>query len=74
MKYIVVLADGMADEPIKAFGGKTPVMAAHNPVMNDLCRLSATGLVHTVPQGFHPGSEIANMNILGYEPAKYFQP
>lgn len=73
MKYIVVLADGMADEPIKAFGGKTPVMAAHNPVMNDLCRLSATGLVHTVPQGFHPGSEIANMNILGYEPAKYFQ-
>ncbi|MGQ1946603.1 cofactor-independent phosphoglycerate mutase [Geofilum sp. OHC36d9] len=72
MKYIVVLADGMADEPIEAFGGLTPVMAANTPVMDDICRLSATGLVHTVPQGFHPGSEIANMNILGYSPAKYF--
>src|SRR5690606_4717873 len=73
MKYIVVLADGMADEPIEKFGGKTPVMAAFTPVMDEICRQSATGLVHTVPDGFHPGSEIANMNILGYDPAKYFQ-
>jgi 2,3-bisphosphoglycerate-independent phosphoglycerate mutase len=73
MKYIVVLADGMADEPIEKFGGKTPVMAAFTPVMDELCQKSATGLVHTVPDGFHPGSEIANMNILGYDPAKYFQ-
>lgn len=72
MKYIVVLADGMADEPIEAFGGLTPVMAASTPTMDEICRLSATGLVHTVPQGFHPGSEIANMNLLGYAPAKYF--
>jgi 2,3-bisphosphoglycerate-independent phosphoglycerate mutase len=73
MKYIVVLADGMADEPIDKFGGKTPVMVAYTPVMDEICRQSATGLVHTVPDGFHPGSEIANMNILGYHPAKYFQ-
>ncbi|WP_026475639.1 cofactor-independent phosphoglycerate mutase [Alkaliflexus imshenetskii] len=73
MKYIVVLADGMADEPIDEFGGLTPVMAADTPVMDEICRKSATGLVHTVPQGFHPGSEIANMNILGYHPGKYFQ-
>jgi 2,3-bisphosphoglycerate-independent phosphoglycerate mutase len=73
MKYIVVLADGMADEPIDAFNGLTPVMAAQTPVMDEICQLSATGLVHTVPEGFHPGSEIANMNILGYHPSKYFQ-
>jgi 2,3-bisphosphoglycerate-independent phosphoglycerate mutase len=73
MKYIVVLADGMADEPIEEFNGLTPVMAASTPMMDEICKLSATGLVHTVPQGFHPGSEIANMNILGYSPAKYFQ-
>ena len=73
MKYIVVLTDGMADQPIVEFGGRTPVMAASTPVMDEICKKSATGLVHTVPDGFHPGSEIANMNILGYDPAKYFQ-
>ena len=73
MKYIVVLTDGMSDEPIEEFGGKTPVMIANTPVMDEIVRKSATGLVHTVPKGFHPGSEIANMNILGYHPAKYFQ-
>ncbi|ASB50638.1 cofactor-independent phosphoglycerate mutase [Alkalitalea saponilacus] len=73
MKYIVVLADGMADEPIEAFNGLTPAMAAHKPVMDAMCKQAATGLVHTVPQGFHPGSEIANMNILGYQPSKYFE-
>jgi len=72
MKYIVVLTDGMADEPIAAFNGLTPVMAASTPTMDEICRQSATGLVHTVPEGFHPGSEIANMNLLGYPPAKYF--
>ncbi|GAO28800.1 homoserine kinase [Geofilum rubicundum JCM 15548] len=68
-----MLADGMADEPIEKFGGKTPVMAAFTPVMDEICRQSATGLVHTVPDGFHPGSEIANMNILGYHPLNIFR-
>lgn len=73
MKYIVVLADGMADEPIEELGGVTPVVAAHTPVLDAICALSATGLADTIPQGFHPGSEIANMNILGYHPKDYFQ-
>ncbi len=73
MKYIVVLADGMADEPIDEFNGLTPVMAAKTPIMDEICRLSVTGLVNTIPEGFHPGSEIANMNILGYRPAEYYQ-
>ena len=73
MKYIVVLADGMADEPIEELGGLTPVMAAHTPVLDAICAVSATGMADTIPRGFHPGSEIANMNILGYHPREYFQ-
>jgi 2,3-bisphosphoglycerate-independent phosphoglycerate mutase len=73
MKYIVVLADGMSDEPIAEFDGQTPVMAANTPVLDEICAVSATGLASTIPTGFHPGSEIANMNILGYHPKDYFQ-
>lgn len=73
MKFIVILTDGMADEPDDMLGDMTPVMAAITPVMDEICKKAATGLVHTVPPEFHPGSEIANMNILGYPPAKYFQ-
>lgn len=73
MKFIVILTDGMADEPDDMLGDMTPVMAAKTPVMDEICKKAATGLVHTVPPEFHPGSEIANMNILGYPPAKYFQ-
>ncbi|MDG5800908.1 cofactor-independent phosphoglycerate mutase [Marinilabiliaceae bacterium ANBcel2] len=73
MKYIVVLADGMSDEPIDELGGLTPVEAAKTPVMDKICSKSATGLAQTVPERFPPGSEIANMNILGYPPVEYFQ-
>lgn len=73
MKYIVILADGMADEPIEEFDGLTPVMKAETPVLDEICSVSATGLAYTIPGGFHPGSEIANMNILGYHPRDYFQ-
>ncbi len=72
-KYIVILADGMADEPIDEFNGKTPVMEASTPVLDEICSLSVTGLASTIPEGFHPGSEIANMNILGYHPKDFFQ-
>lgn len=72
MKYIVVLADGMADLPIPAWDDKTPLMVAHKPVMDHLCSLAQTGLLKSIPEGLHPGSEIANMNIMGFDPRKYF--
>jgi 2,3-bisphosphoglycerate-independent phosphoglycerate mutase len=72
MKYIVVLADGMSDNPISAWGNKTPFMVANKPVMDHLCSLGQTGLLKSIPEGMHPGSEIANMNILGFDPRKYF--
>ncbi len=72
-KYIVVLVDGMADEPIAELNNLTPVMAANTPVIDKICSLSVTGQANTIPEGFHPGSEIANMNILGYHPKDFFQ-
>lgn len=72
MKYIVVLADGMADNPIPEWNNKTPLMVANKPVMDKLCSLGQTGLLKSIPEGLHPGSEIANMNILGFDPRKYF--
>ncbi len=72
MKYIVVLADGMADLPMTERGNLTPLMAAQKPVLDGMCQLAVTGELKTVPEGFHPGSEIANMSILGYAPSLYF--
>jgi len=72
MKYIVVLADGMADNPIPEWDNKTPLMVANKPVMDELCAQGQTGLLKSIPVGLHPGSEIANMNILGFDPRKYF--
>lgn len=72
MKYLVILADGMADLPIPEWNNKTPLMVAHKPVMDHLCSLAQTGLLQSVPEGMHPGSEIANMNILGFDPKQYF--
>ena len=72
MKYIVILADGMADNPIPEWDDKTPLMVARKPVMDHLCSLGRTGRLQSVPEGMHPGSEIANMNILGFDPEKYF--
>lgn len=73
MKYLIVLGDGMADEPIEALGNKTPLEAAHTPVMDMLAAKGSTGLFHTVPVGFHPGSEVANMTVLGYDVNKAFE-
>lgn len=69
MKYIVVLYDGMADYPVDALGGKTPMEAANKPNLDKLARLGETGLVKTVAEGLKPGSDIANMSVLGYDPA-----
>lgn len=69
MKYIVVLGDGMADEPIAALGGKTPLDAAVTPVMDELASKGCMGTVQNVPAGMAPGSDVANLSVLGYDPA-----
>ena len=61
MKYIIVLGDGMADEPIGELGGRTPLQAADTPAMDWLAAHGRCGLLKTVPDGYHPGSEIANL-------------
>lgn len=66
MKSIIILGDGMADEPIMSLGNKTPLQYAHTPNMDNLARLGVCGRMKTVPDGFHPGSEVANMAVLGY--------
>lgn len=72
MKYIVVLGDGMADRPIDALGGKTPLEAAETPAMDSLARKSEIGMVKTVPEGMNPGSDTANLSVLGYDPKVYY--
>lgn len=72
MKYIVVLGDGMADEPIAEIGGKTPLMYAKTPAMDVLASKSEIGLAHTIPDGMKPGSDTANLAVLGYNPRQYY--
>lgn len=66
MKHIIILGDGMADWPVKELGGKTLLQAAHTPYMDKLARMGRSGRLVTVADGFHPGSEVANMSVLGY--------
>ena len=73
MKHIVILGDGMADEPIEALGGLTPMQAADTPYMDKLASLGRNGRLQTVPEGFHPGSEVANMAVLGYNMPKVYE-
>jgi 2,3-bisphosphoglycerate-independent phosphoglycerate mutase len=72
MKYIVVLGDGMADEPLEELGGKTPLEYAQTPHMDRMARDGACGMLRTIPDGFEAGSDIANMAVLGYAPEKYY--
>lgn len=72
MKYIVVLGDGMSDEPIAALGGKTPLEYAKTPAMDVLASGGELGMVQNVPEGMHPGSEVANLSVMGYDPEKVF--
>ncbi len=72
MKYILVIPDGMADEPQPSLGGKTPLEAAHTPHMDWVAREGVTGWVHTVPPGFKPGSDVASLSLFGYDPAMYY--
>ena len=72
MKYIVVLGDGMSDEPIEALGGKTPLEYASTPAMDALASGGQMGMVQNVPEGMHPGSEVANLSVMGYDPKTDF--
>ena len=72
MKYLVLLCDGMSDYPLDALGGKTPMQTAHKPNMDKLARVSRLGLVKTVDDGMSPGSDVANLSILGYDPNVYY--
>lgn len=67
MKYALILLDGMADYPITSLGGKTPLEFARTPMMDRLAKTSQIGLVRTVPHGFKPGSDVANLGVLGYD-------
>lgn len=67
MKYLVVLCDGMADVPNEALGGKTPMQVANKPVMDKLCKSSLIGMCKTVADGLKPGSDVANLSVLGYD-------
>lgn len=72
MKYIVVLCDGMADKPIEKLDYKTPLHYAVTPMMDELAGKSEIGMVHTIPDGMSPGSDTANLSVLGYDPRKYY--
>lgn len=72
MKYLVVLGDGMADYKLDALGGKTPLEFAFTPNIDRLAPLSEIGLVKTVPNGMKPGSDVANLSVIGYAPEKYY--
>ncbi|MBR2638137.1 MAG: cofactor-independent phosphoglycerate mutase [Bacteroidaceae bacterium] len=73
MKHIIILGDGMAGWPIEALGGKTTMQAAHTPYMDMLAKMGRSGELITVAPGFHPGSEVANMSILGYNLEKVYE-
>ena len=73
MKYLVILTDGAADEPIEELGGKTILQAAHKPNIDALCKMGRTGMLKTVPDTLHPGSEVANMTIMGYDTEALYQ-
>lgn len=72
MKYLVILGDGMADRPIEELNNQTPLAYAKTPMMDELAAKSEIGMVHTVPDGMKPGSDTANLSVLGYNPRKYY--
>ena len=72
MKFAVILGDGMADWPVEELDGKTPLGAAHHPMMDQLASNGEFGLVKTVPDGMKPGSDTANLSVFGYDPKRYY--
>ena len=72
MKYIIMLGDGMADEPLAELEGKTPLECANTPTLDVLAKKSEIGMAHTIPEGMSPGSDTANLAVLGYNPRIYY--
>ncbi len=72
MKYVIVLGDGMSDEPLEQLGGKTPLEYADTPMLDKLAPMSEIGLAQTIPEGMSPGSDTANLAVLGYNPREYY--
>lgn len=72
MKYLIILGDGMADKDIPQLGNKTPLEYANTPTMDKYSKMSQIGMVHTIPEGMSPGSDTANLSVLGYDPKKYY--
>ena len=72
MKYVVVLGDGMADWPIESLNGETPLSCAETPCMDALAKVSEIGMAATIPEGMAPGSDTANLSVMGYDPRKYY--
>lgn len=72
MKYVVILGDGMADWPLDELQGETPLFRAKTPVMDALAKVSEIGTVATIPEGMAPGSDTANLSVMGYDPKKYY--
>ena len=73
MKHIIILGDGMADWPAASLGNKTLLQHAHTPYMDQLASIGRTGQLITVADGFHPGSEVANMSVMGYNLPKVYE-
>lgn len=73
MKHIIILGDGMADWPVKSLDNKTLLQYAKTPYMDMLARMGRSGRLMTVPEGFHPGSEVANMSVMGYDLSKVYE-
>ena len=72
MKYVVILGDGMADWPLEELNGETPLSYAKTPMMDALAKVSEIGTVATIPEGMAPGSDTANLSVMGYNPQKYY--
>lgn len=72
MKYLILVGDGMGDHPIAELNGQTPLAAANTPMIDELCRKGELFFTVTVPEGFPPGSDVANMSLMGYDPAAYY--
>lgn len=72
MKYLIILGDGMADWPIETLSHQTPLAYAKTPMMDELAAKGEIGMVHTIPDGMKPGSDTANLSVLGYDPKKYY--
>ncbi len=72
MKYVIIQGDGMGDVPVPELGGRTPLEAAHTPHMDRIAARGRLGLIHTIPEGLPPGSDVGNLSLFGYDPRQYY--